>query len=1204
MQKFTRFLKLLPVLALVVVLLTTAALAANENFDKENFVGLVLKNTEPSTVTVKLYDGWADTSDALMTPVYTDGGDQYYEVKADTKYMYVAKPTTGYARYNEHRCIYISAADATKKTELDVTPAKRSTAGWDPPKEVRYYTEATLKNIYPSSPDLWPQYAEFFTTPAFTISRTPHKQTTQTEMMNYINGLDSADDKMHVYILGKSEGDRASERLDIPMVLFTATDLSSATTLEEAAALVKANGKLTVHYQAQIHGDEPAGCEAALGMIKRLRGAYGDKLLEKMNIYVIPRLNPTGAYNSLRVAELADGTTTDPNRDFLHLQTASVQARMRAYNLFDPEVVFDNHEYQLDTNYYRVKKLDLQVCCHPMLNFTQDYQDTSIALAHAAFDQLKADGLGYGWYNESMGGLGGNTGSSNTAMRGTFHILMESGGVNRGLLSYERRVAAHASGVTGILNYLEENAQTVQNIIKEQRRLLVENGKTYDEKDQLIFNYKSVDRPDQHIVGQMVNLHLGTVYSNKWDFTASAPGQITRSRTAPTAYVIPAGESYTDTVLALMDKQGISYDFIPAGNSVYLQQYTLVAVSEEDGMITEAGLTQEKSVAFPNGAYAFTMDQVDREILACLMEPDMNIVRSQKGSLVHQDIITETNGMYPIYRYIRDLNADGEIDYAKMSAAPEGLAAVDATKIGGTGKITGLDTTKAYEYRAADAFAYTAVAAGSTEITDLPVGKYYVRFAATATGDASAEAVVEIGYGVLDEYVVFLDSAGGAATNDGYTDKTPVNTIELAHSQLDKLMETAPAGSAGKIVIVGTYTISNTTNTYQLPKHDYPLVITGGKLIYKDVSGNKHLCLGGDTTFDDITLKVGSASDSYFLFAQGHKLVIGEHVTTEPYTSGSSKYYFAVAGGNNGTVAKTDVTILSGYWYTVYAGGRNGKVTGNSKLVAKNCSITRATASRACTVEGDVYISLENVESRSPVVCGNTNSGNVKGNVTLVLGEGVTTSAVYAGSNTDGNVEGKVTIVADGIDLTKTPIYGKANNTSGTVGSLKLVVNKGELADVAETFVTMDGTEIVLGCDQTKAATLSYSCDLDLAGHDAAITVASGKTLTVCDTTEGELGVLAATGTTAPAEGYQEIAVTGGKSYPKAAAVLPGDMDGDSDMDTDDAVYLLLSVMFGEEDYPIAVAQNRDVNKDGKLDTDDAVYLLLHVMFGAEDYPI
>ena len=64
------------------------------------------------------------------------------------------------------------------------------------------------------------------------------------------------------------------------------------------------------------------------------------------------------------------------------------------------------------------------------------------------------------------------------------------------------------------------------------------------------------------------------------------------------------------------------------------------------------------------------------------------------------------------------------------------------------------------------------------------------------------------------------------------------------------------------------------------------------------------------------------------------------------------------------------------------------------------------------------------------------------------------------------------------------------------------------------------------------------------------------------------------------------------------------DLNGDGAMDTDDAVYLLLHVMFGSEDYPAPDGMSLDFNSDSKLDTNDAVYLLLHVMFGAEDYPL
>ena len=295
---FKRLAKLLPVLALVVILLTTAALASDTAFDTENFKGLVLTTTA-SDVSVTLYNGRTEAA-AKMTPVYTDGTTYYYEVTAGNTYYYVAKPTSGTGRYNIRKNVYISAEEANTKTVLDVTPAKRTT-GWDTWRQIIGYSDEAMAAAYPSSPDLWPDYDWVFTTPVFANKdRTPHKQTTQTEMMDYMGALDGADDNMYVYTLGKSGGSKASEIFDIPVVFFSTTDLSGATTWEDAAALVKANGKLTVMYQALIHGLEPAGGEAALAMLKALDGAYGENLLENMNICVIPRLNPYGVYMTYR----------------------------------------------------------------------------------------------------------------------------------------------------------------------------------------------------------------------------------------------------------------------------------------------------------------------------------------------------------------------------------------------------------------------------------------------------------------------------------------------------------------------------------------------------------------------------------------------------------------------------------------------------------------------------------------------------------------------------------------------------------------------------------------------------------------------------------------------------------------------------------------------------------------------------------------
>ena len=1109
-------------------------------FDKDTFVGLVLQNSEPSTVSVKLYSGFGIDSTKLQTAVYTETVDgvvhDYYEVTAASRYYCVAKPTSGYARYNDQYCIYITEEEAAQKTVMDVTPQKRSTNGWDPAGALLHYTDETMTNIYKSSPDLWPQYAEMFTTPAFQSGRNQHRQTTQTEMMNFINNLDDDNDNMHVYIIGKSNGAKASEQFDIPMVLFTTTDLSGAKTLEEAAELVKANGKLTVHYQAQIHGDEPAAAEAALGMIKRLDGQYGESLLDSMNIYVIPRLNPWGAYKSNRLAYY-NGSTTDPNRDFLHLYTPEVQARMMVYNLFNPEVVFDNHEYQVTNTYNRVKFRDMSLCCHPLFNFTQEYQDTALAIAQAAFSQLKKDDLTYRWYDDSVGGLGGNTGSSNTAFRGSIHILMETDGCDRGLQFYERRVAAHASALGGILAYLDENAEAVKNTVQTQRDLIVESGKTYEEDDVLVFSYKSADREDLHIDGHYILLDSGTIEDKISSFPASYPSIITRSRVAPTAYVIPAGESYTETVLALMDKQGISYDFLAAGSEIFLQQYTLVSLNEEDGMIAEAGLTEEKVVLFLNGAYAFTMDQEDALILACLMEPDMNIVRSQKGTLVHQEIIAETDGYYPIYRYIRDLNAKGEVDLASDApAAPEGLRVQGAATLDGLGKIVGLDAAKKYEYRLESGTAYTAVPAGATEIQLAP-GKYAVRLAADGNTPASLYVLLTVGYENLTECVVYLDGVNGDDTRDGYTEATAVKTFEAAFQQLDFMMEFGNENTQCKIVLTGNVTVDQ--YVYTMPAHEYPVVITGktdavGIVHNTGSSENRYFTMGGDTTLENMTLNLKTRYTANYLCAGGYKLVIESTVKTVANKDGS---YFNVMGGRQ-DVAPTgiDLTIKGGTWRNIYIGGYTKVMHGGATVRLSGCTVSLVTTSYNASVNGDIYLELENITVQSDILCGNMQKGTVYGDVHVTLGEGVKFGGFYAGSQTAGNIDGTVTVTVDGADLTGLHLTGKAKNDTGTNAGSTLVYKSGILGTYS------DFTQFV----------------------DESVT-------------EPEV----------PTE-------------PEEPAVVRGDMNGDGAVSDADALYLLRYTLF-EDRYPIN--QSGDVNGDGSVSDADALYLLRFTLF-SERYPL
>ena len=921
-------------------------------FDTESFTGLVLKTTV-SGISVKLFQNYNTTDDKLLTPVYientADGGaTYYYEIKALNRYYLIAKPASGYARYNNHYNLYFTEEEAARKTVMDVTPNTRSTNGWDPSTEIRHRTEEVMSNVYPSDASLWPQYSEIFTTPAFQPGRNEHMQTTQTEMENFITGLDDDSDHMYVYTLGQSAG----KAFDIPLVIFTTVDLSGADTLEEAAALIRAdsenNGKLTVHYQAQIHGNEPAAGEAALGMLKRLDGPYGQGLMDTMNIYVIPRLSPYGAYKSQRAVYLSSSSTTDPNRDFLRLRTAETQARMVAYNLFEPEVVLDGHEYQESLTSTSHKRKDLMLCTHWMPNHDETYQQTALDLAYAAFDQLTADGLYYSWYSDSVGGMGANTGSSNTAFRSSLHILMETSGIYQGRLQYERRVATHNSAMTGIFAYLDANAAAVKKTVHENRQQYIENGKTYREDDIVILDATTSDHKELNIQGKTVNLYDGTLTDAT--YPAYVPDVIVRSRVAPTAYVIPADASFTQTVLALMDKQGISYTYVPEGATIMLQQYT--------GTVTEADLTEEKPVTFKNGAYVFTMDQVDGYILACLMEPDVNDTASDKGTLVQQGIISATNGIFPIYRYIHDLNEEGFVDYSfvevpmvEITVYLDGTNGLDTND--GLTEATPVKTiAKAY------ALMQDALEAGGKGSNGTIVISGLYDLGAQQSNLPTANYPVSITGKTADDGFLFTGGATQAErTFEIHGDTTFRNlTIKINNTETYNYI----LGNGHKLVIgTGVTTITAKTNGY--------FMLAGGDYDYTD-----------STASADLTVRSGSWRAIY---AGGYRASVTGHVKAD---ISNCYVYHSIAPTYCGNIGSSEIRIA------------NTEVESQSTSAIYAGPIAYNSTHKVGTLKGPSTLIIGDGIAAAGIYAGSRENGNTEDLVTIVIDSANVTAPVYS----------------------------------------------------------------------------------------------------------------------------------------------------------------------------------------------------------------
>ena len=101
------------------------------------------------------------------------------------------------------------------------------------------------------------------------------------------------------------------------------------------------NHKPVVLLFAQQHGNEPSGKEGALMLIREFASGNLNHLLEKLDILIIPQVNPDGGDNNQR--RTARGI--DPNRDHLLLRSIEARAVQHVFNKYHPQVTVDVHEY-------------------------------------------------------------------------------------------------------------------------------------------------------------------------------------------------------------------------------------------------------------------------------------------------------------------------------------------------------------------------------------------------------------------------------------------------------------------------------------------------------------------------------------------------------------------------------------------------------------------------------------------------------------------------------------------------------------------------------------------------------------------------------------------------------------------------------------------------------------------------------------------
>ncbi len=609
--------------------------------------------TVPKGASVSLKKGFSSGSKVTEAKKETiDGATVYTYTDRTAGIYYVTVSGSGF--YTQAQPLWYSPEAAVTGRNYEIDPGKRADGTFQQTSTVLLYTQETMDNLLPSDPALWPDYAHVFTAPWFTQVHAKNQQTTQDEMMACLRALDGAEDNMYLFVIGKSP----VYSYEIPVVLFSQTDLSGAKTLAEAAALVTVNGKPTVQYQAEIHANEPAGGEACLAMIGALDGEYGKTVLSEINMICIPRINTDGA-NKFQRHNVNDNI--DMNRDHFYLQSEEVTLLHSVYNLFRPEVVFDGHEFTPNDREKESGPLDdVQLGISRNLNTLPELGDTEEAMVNATMAKLESQGLRPGIYGTYYSTVTNATARGFYGISGSLSFLVETRGIGSGMGWYPRRIVAQYITMETYIDYVVDHAQEIRQMVASAREKLVQQGKIYDESRKIVLTH-GVNKSTQSgitFTRPVANLITGQWTSPNATATYYRHNKASRSRSLPTAYVIPKGEGWADTALKKMTANGLTYYELAPGESVWVQQY--------QGTAEKATLNKEAAVTFPKGAYVFPMDQVGAMVLALYMEPDVTDSKEYKVSLVQAGLV-KGGGNLPIYRCIRDLTAA-----SRIPAAPKG----------------------------------------------------------------------------------------------------------------------------------------------------------------------------------------------------------------------------------------------------------------------------------------------------------------------------------------------------------------------------------------------------------------------------------------------------------------------------------------------------------------------------------------------------
>ena len=521
--------------------------------------------------------------------------------------------------YHELRIFVVSESDCKFHLKDKFTPKQMATTedgaedGWQPTGKPKLSKPDFRRDQRDMMLCIWPKEILMH----FGAAEEPehHQTLTQQGLMKALADMEQKCPYMTLHTLGKTK----NLDMDIPAVYFSLPDEGLQ------------NSKVKVLYQAQVHGNEPASCDGALEVMRRIieEDSYRE-LLHHMDLLVVPRVNPEGAYLYRRM----NYDDIDLNRDHMTEDGWETQIMHQLFQQYQPEVILDGHEFisyeveETEAGPVTKRGWDLMTSPGTSLNIDPKIRELGLNLCGTVMKQLIDQGV----ITDHFGS------TANPAIGRTYYglhqrlaFLIETRGIGAGRHGYERRVKGQVAAVTAYLKEVAKHATEIKALCHKVSQECHE-GKIVvlqqEATGETLTTYRGMD------------LRYTMDGSFVWEKEDYMPLQDTVLRSRPMAkgYVLSSRLEQIDKILQMMDRQGIRYEELKPGTKIKVQQYISLGKREEDGANQDivADLLPEKEVTFEEAVYFFPANQPGGMILAMLMEPDVTDGVSARGTLFQQ----------------------------------------------------------------------------------------------------------------------------------------------------------------------------------------------------------------------------------------------------------------------------------------------------------------------------------------------------------------------------------------------------------------------------------------------------------------------------------------------------------------------------------------------------------------------------------------